>query len=114
MGNLSLAAGMGIGLQNVPLWADPVPFLPTWEKRRPLTVDNTYGEEPLVALPVLIELNAATFTFADADATGDDIRFTASDGTTLIPFWIEEWESVGQTARLWVKVSVAAGSSLQV
>jgi Domain of unknown function (DUF2341)/Secretion system C-terminal sorting domain len=45
-----------------------------------------------------------TFDYANAASNGSDIRITAADGITEIPFWIEEWNAVGSTATIWVKV----------
>ena len=49
-------------------------------------------------------LLSSSFGFANALADGSDLRVTASDGTTLIPFWIESWNPGGNTASLWVRV----------
>ncbi|HZV59315.1 MAG TPA: DUF2341 domain-containing protein, partial [Candidatus Eremiobacteraceae bacterium] len=46
----------------------------------------------------------ASFDFTKAQANGADIRFTASDGVTALPFWIESWNPTGSSASLWVKV----------
>jgi hypothetical protein len=35
---------------------------------------------------------------------GSDIRIAASDGISLIPFWIEEWNPAATTASIWVRV----------
>ena len=44
------------------------------------------------------------FDFTKAQSNGGDIRFTASDGVTLLPYWIESWNAGGSSASLWVKV----------
>src|SRR3984893_2161876 len=44
------------------------------------------------------------FDFTKAQASGADIRFTASDGTTLLPFWVESWNASTLSASLWVKI----------
>ena len=36
-------------------------------------------------------------------------RFTTSDGTTLLPYWIESWCSPAAT--IWIRNPVAAGST---
>jgi len=38
------------------------------------------------------------FDFAKAQANGADIQFTASDGVTAIPFWMESWDAAGSSA----------------
>ena len=45
--------------------------------------------------------NSSVFQYAKTDAS--DIRITGSDGTSLIPFWIENW-TAGTSASIWAKV----------
>ena len=52
---------------------------------------------------VKIDLTS-TFDFTNTLDDGSDIRVTASDGTTELPFWIEEWNKAGTTGTIWVKV----------
>ena len=62
--------------------------------------------------PLLVRLtsaNADVFTAAASD--GSDIRFTAADGTTDIPYEIERWNKVGQTGAIWVSVPTVVGNS---
>ncbi len=77
-----------------------------WSYRRQVTVPNP-GTVVLTDFQVKITLDN-TFEFPKALADGSDIRITASDGTTLIPFWIEEWNVAGTAASIWVKVPVIA------
>lgn len=81
----------------------------SWAYRRKITFDNTTASlgttsEALVNFPVLVKLTASNFDFSKAQAAGQDIRFTDSDGTTLLNYEIESWDNSGQTASLWVKV----------
>lgn len=46
----------------------------------------------------------STFDFINTVDGGSDIRITAADGTTELPFWIEEWNKAGTTGTIWVKV----------
>ena len=54
------------------------------------------------------------FDFTKAQSNGGDIRFTASDGVTLLPYWIESWNAGSSSASLWVKVPSipAAGATV--
>ena len=54
------------------------------------------------------------FDFTKAQSNGGDIRFTASDGVTLLPYWIESWNAGSTSASLWVKVPSipAAGATV--
>lgn len=85
-----------------------------WGYYREITVDNTGGDAK-TDWPVKVSLTAANFTFADAQTDGADLRFRATDGTTELDFWIESYDSVAETAVLWVQVpTVTAGGSATV
>jgi hypothetical protein len=49
------------------------------------------GGTPLSGYQVHVALGSG-FDFTKVRANGADIRFTASDGVTLLPFWIESWK----------------------
>ena len=85
-----------------------------WAYYAPVEITNPNSYD-LLDFQVLIILTADNFDFSKANADGSDIRFTLSDGTTLIPHWIEEWDSANQIAKIWVKVpSIPAGGSTTV
>ena len=73
-----------------------------WQYRRPVTVSNP-GAVSLLDFQVLIELDGS-FDFAKANADGSDIRVTADDQVTPLPFWIESWDVPGTAAKVWVKL----------
>jgi hypothetical protein len=75
-------------------------FSPSWQYRSAITVTNS-NSASLSNFQVKIQLGS-NFDFTKAAANGADIRFTASDGLTAIPFWIESWNST--SAVLWVNV----------
>lgn len=78
--------------------------------QRTVTVDNTANTEK-TDYPVKVSLTSANFDFATTQSDGRDIQF--KDGSTIIPHWIEAWDSVGQTATVWVKVpAIGAGVSV--
>jgi hypothetical protein len=77
-------------------WLDP-----GWNYRRAVTISNP-GQSALTDYQVQIRLDSS-FDFANAKSDGSDIRVTAADGTTLIPFWIETWIPSAQQGSLWVK-----------
>jgi len=85
-----------------------------WQYRSSVTVTNPVGSA-LTDYQVQIILNSGNFDFTRANSDGSDIRVTASDGTTLIPYWIEStWHTTGDT--LWVKVPTIpeSGTTLYV
>ncbi|MFH1197925.1 MAG: DUF2341 domain-containing protein [bacterium] len=96
---------------SVQLIAQPVWFDGGWSYSRAITLQNTSGDE-LTDFQVLVTLDAS-FDFSKANANGSDIRFAADDGTTLLFYWIEEWNPVATSAKVWVKVpSIPAAGGL--
>ena len=57
----------------------------------------------VVHFPVLVRLTSSNFDFSQATSNGRDVRFARSDGTA-IPYDIEQWDSAGHFASIWVKV----------
>ncbi|MCD6132668.1 MAG: DUF2341 domain-containing protein, partial [Candidatus Hydrothermae bacterium] len=57
----------------------------------------------------------SNFDFSKANADGSDIRFTEDDGETLLPYWIEKWDSTSEEAIIWVKVpSIPANGDVTI
>ncbi len=72
--------------------------------RKKITIDQTKVDENLTDFPVLVKLTSSNFDFSKARSDGHDIRFTASDGTTLLKYERERHDSVNQVAEYWVKI----------
>ena len=62
-----------------------------WRLRRRLVVENS-APQTLTSYQVKVSL-PSTFDFSDTAPTGNDIRFTDSDGTTTLTFWKETFDS---------------------
>jgi hypothetical protein len=60
--------------------------------------------------PVLVRLLSSNFNFSEAKKNGDDVRFTKPDNTPLA-YEIEEWDSAGGAAAIWVKVDTVLGNN---
>jgi hypothetical protein len=60
--------------------------------------------------PVLVRLTSSNFNFAQAKTNGDDVRFTKSDGTSLV-YEIERWDEAQGSAEIWVKVDTVYGNN---
>ena len=73
-----------------------------WPYRRAVTLSNANGVA-LTDHQVLLSLDG-TFDFTRAQSDGSDLRVTAGNGSTLLPFWIEAWDASAQRARIWVRV----------
>jgi hypothetical protein len=85
----------------------------SWSYRRPVTVTNTNPTEPLTNYQVYVALNATNFSFGKARPQGQDIRFTDSDGTTLVHHWIESYDPAGQRAVVFVTVPTLAPGAVK-
>ncbi|MCU0458726.1 MAG: DUF2341 domain-containing protein [Bacteroidales bacterium] len=86
-----------------------------WPFRRIVSVPNPSGAD-LADFQVQINLTEGlNFEFGRCLSDGSDIRIASADGTTLIPFWIEEW-TAGVSASVWIKVPLlpASGTSVMV
>jgi len=89
-----------------------------WQYRQGLTIDSDHADfslsSDLSQFPLLIRLtDGSNGLFGKAQTDGDDILFTASDGTTKIPHEIEVYDDSGgsEELRAWVKVPAFSSSS---
>jgi hypothetical protein len=64
----------------------------------------------VLGFPVLVRLSSVNFTFAQARANGDDIRFSKTDGTPLF-YEIEKWDSAQAAAAIWVRLDTIFGNN---
>lgn len=90
----------------------------SWQYRQGITIDSDHADfslsGDLTQFPVLIRLtDGSNDLFGKAQPDGDDILFTASDGTTKIPHEIEAYNDSGGSEELlaWVKVPSFSSSS---
>jgi len=85
-------------------------WLSGWQYRREIVIQENSGKN-LNDYQIKVELDSSNFDFSKAKPDGSDIRFTDSDGTTLLAYWIEEYNFSNQKATIWVKVpSIPANS----
>ena len=82
-----------------------------WKYKRSVEVDNSNNSNALSNYQVRVDLNSDNFDYSEANSDGSDIRFTDEDQQTLIDFWIEKWDSTGQSAILWAEVPSVPASS---
>jgi len=79
---------------------------------RTITIDNTGNPESLNNKQIEITLTASNFSFDHTRPDGGDIRIYESDGVTLLPIWIKEYDQLGESATIFVKSQgIAAFSS---
>lgn len=67
-----------------------------------LSLDPAIVTPATANLPVLVSLDASRIAYEHAAPDGSDLRFTAADGTTLLPHEIERWDASG-TSTVWVR-----------
>jgi uncharacterized repeat protein (TIGR01451 family) len=80
-----------------------------WNYRIPVTIHSGTN---LAWYQILVPLNSSNFDFNRAKPDGSDIRFTHTDGTTELSYWIESWNNSTQLAYVWVKVpGVSSGDT---
>src|SRR3989338_1874606 len=78
----------------------------SWLYRMPLTIDHTKVAGDLTNFSVLVSITKTDLQKAQAD--GDDLLFTAADGTTKLDHDSESWD--GSTGKLiaWVRVPMVS------
>ena len=77
----------------------------SWSARKRVRVINA---DPTAYTDVAVKLTVAYDS--DMQTDFDELRFTDSSGTNIIPHWIESY-TTGVTAQVWVKVPTLATSS---
>ena len=77
-----------------------------WRYRKPITITgSTAGAQSDYQVRVTLTTAEMENPYSNIKADGSDIRFTKSDGTTELPYWIESWNNAG-TSYIWVKITV--------
>ena len=77
-----------------------------WQYRTTVMVNNSGGELNDFQVQLVLD---SEFPWSHVTEDGRDIRFTASDGQTELPYWIEQWNH-GSGASVWVRVNSIAAS----
>jgi len=83
----------------------------SYKYRRSITIDNSSNASVLTNYEAKVTLSSSNFDFTKAQSSGQDIRFTDNDGTTLLNHWIEAYDNGGQTATVYVQVPSLSASS---
>lgn len=92
-------------------------WLSGWSYRKALTISNAHVDQALTSFPLSVRVAGDTDVGAHALASGNDLRFTAADGLTLLPYERESFAvSAGSaTGDLWVSVpGIASGASATI
>ncbi len=80
----------------------PISWLSGYTYRIKITVTNPGNNE------IEVPLTNSELDFTKAQRFGEDIRFTASDGTTLLPLWRKSHDQDAQTATYWIRETTNA------
>jgi len=88
--------------------AEAAGWLSPWLYKNPIDLAPA---TPMADYQVQVQLTSSNFDYSKLSfpATGDDLRFTGPDGTSLLYYWIGSWNN-GGTSIIWVRVP-AAGTS---
>lgn len=90
--------------------ADDTWWNASWQKRLKITISNGSRAENLVNFPVMVALNSSRISYGDFLAGGDDVRFVDADGSTVLDYEIEKWNT-SATSTMWVRVPQIDASS---
>ncbi len=99
----TISSAASISIEKIKA-VDVSSWLAGWQYAIKITVDHTKIDADLTDFPMLVKLNSDNFDFSKANSDGSDIRFTDSDGVTLLPYEIEAYDSTNQKAEVWVKI----------
>jgi len=92
---------------------DKASWLPGWQYRRTIIIDNTANPNTLTNYQILVNLDTASLiSQGKMNQSCSDIRFTDSDGS-LISYWIES-DCNSANTKIWVKVPQIPASATKV
>lgn len=81
-------------------------WLPGFDYRKKITIDNSFIDEDLINFPLLVSLNNSNFDFSKTQETGNDIRFTDIDSHILFSYERERHDSLNGQAEYWVNIPI--------
>jgi hypothetical protein len=83
----------------------------SWQYYRDINISEKSGSM-LTNYQILLQLSSDNFTNG-AQIYGEDIRFMDVKGNEL-SYWIEYWDAIGRSARIWVKVNIPQRGSTSI
>ncbi|HEX7483658.1 MAG TPA: DUF2341 domain-containing protein [Candidatus Saccharimonadales bacterium] len=111
MGLLAVAAIVILAIVIPRAMAVDPTWLAGWSNRSPIVVNNTANSSALTNYQVKVTLPSAGFDYSKLKTGAADLRFTDSDGTTQLKFWIEKYDATAKTGTIWVKVPTVAANA---
>jgi biopolymer transport protein ExbB len=84
-----------------------------WTHRKKITINTPADvKQPIAQVAVPVRLHTGNFLFTDAQQSGADLRFIASDDKTPLKFHIERFDDVNELAIVWVQLpKIAPGGA---
>jgi len=86
-------------------------WLTGWQYRKKITIDHNKIDSGVADFPVLVKLTSSNFDFSKARSDGYDIRFTDSDGVTLLKYERERHDAANQKAEYWVRIPAVSSTT---
>ena len=78
-----------------------------------VTIDNSANSNNLTEYQILLEINNDEQFFNDFNNDQIKIEVYDEDKSTLIPFYIEEWDTTNKNAKIWIKVPLIPANSIK-
>ena len=86
-------------------------WLSGYTTRKKITIDQTKVDSALVNFPVFVKLRSTNFDFTLTTDTGNDIRFTAANGVSLLAFERDRHDKINQLAEYQVNIPNVSNSA---
>jgi len=77
-----------------------------------IIIDNSNNSNDLTDYQILLSVNNDSEFFSTIE-NKTCIEVYDEDGKTLLPFWVEEWDSINYNARIWIKVPLIKANSVK-
>jgi MSHA biogenesis protein MshQ len=101
--DFAMAAPPDAAMGDLAVVSSPMDAAMANARRKSITIDNTKVTGNQTDFPVWIDLNDADIA-ARAQQNGQDIYFTAANGTTRLDYEIQRWDAAAHHLRAWVRV----------
>ena len=113
--NYKVAAinSLGAGIFSNPNHVMTEQLLADWLYKKSLIIDHLQVADDLTEFPLLISHTDSDLQ-SKAQSDGDDIIFTKSDGTTILPHEIEKWDNTTGELIAWVKTNLSGSVDTEI
>jgi hypothetical protein len=106
-GNYTDSSTTTVTVSNATIpWYDP-----GWLYRKAITIDHTKVTATQTSFPVLVNLASDASLAANAQASGNDILFTASDGVTKLSDDVDQYTAATGALAAWVSIPTLSNTA---